>query len=185
MTTLTYVANETPVPETTLTRLFFEAVDKYGEKTAFERLTSETELTGIGYGETRRIVKGVAASLAEQGVERGDRAAILSENRPKWALVDYGCLCAGVIDVPIYATLGVRQVAYLLEDSGAELVFVSARDQMEKAQEAGAECPQDIVIVVFDTIADLPAGVMSWASFLAAGADRASAWSDEDFRASA
>lgn len=185
MTTLTYVANETPVPETTLTRLFFEAVDKYGEKTAFERLTSETELTGIGYGETRRIVKGVAASLAEQGVERGDRAAILSENRPKWALVDYGCLCAGVIDVPIYATLGVRQVAYLLEDSGAKLVFVSTREQMEKAQEAAAECPQEILIVVFDTIADLPAGVMSWASFLAAGADRAGAWSDEDFRASA
>ncbi len=185
MTTLTYVANETPVPETTLTCLFFEAVDKYGGKTAFERLTSETELTGIGYGETRRIVKGVAASLAEQGVERGDRAAILSENCPEWALVDYGCLCAGVIDVPIYATLNARQVAYLLEDSGAKLVFVSTQDQMEKALEAAATCPQEILIVVFDMIADLPAGVMSWASFLAAGADFADAWSDEDFRSAA
>ena len=185
MTTLTYVANETPVPETTLTRLFFEAVDKYGDKTAFERLTSETELTGIGYRETGRIVKGVAASLAEQGVERGDRAAILSENCPQWALVDYGCLCAGVIDVPIYATLNVRQVAYLLEDSGAKLVFASTQDQMEKALEAAATCPQEILIVVFDIISDLPAGVMSWASFLAAGADLADAWSDEDFRAAA
>jgi long-chain acyl-CoA synthetase len=185
MTTLTYVANDTPLPETTLTRLFFEAVAKYREKTAFERLTSETELSGIGYDETHRIVKGVAASLTQQGVERGDRAAILSENRSEWALVDYGCLCAGVIDVPIYTTLSARQVAYLLEDSGAKLVFVSTRDQMNKAIEARVSSPQEILIVVFNMIAELPDGVMSWASFLAAGADSADAWSDEDFRAAA
>ena len=157
----TYVANDTPVPEMTLTRLFFEAVDKYGDKTAFEELTSETELTGIGYDEAHRIVKGVAASLAQLGVERGDRAAILSENCSRWALVDYGCLCAGVIDVPIYTTLTAPQVAYVLEDSGAKLVFASTREQMEKAREAAATCPQEILIVVFDMIADLPAGVMS------------------------
>ena len=185
MTTLTHVANDTPVPETTLTRLFFEAVDRYGAKAAFERLTSETELSGIGYDETHRIVKGVAASLSQCGIERGDRAAILSENRPEWALADYGCLCAGVIDVPVYATLTARQVAYVLEDSGAKLVFVSTRDQMEKAREAAATCPQEVLIVVFDMIADLPDGVTSWASFLAAGAKQADAWSDEDFRAAA
>ena len=183
MTTLTSVANETPVPETTLTRLFFEAVDRYGERTAFERLTSATELSGIGYDEACRIVKGVAASLTEQGIRRGDRAAILSENRSEWALADYGCLCAGVIDVPVYATLTVRQVAFVLENSGAKLVFVSSSEQMGKALEAAAACPQEILVVAFDMIADLPDGVMSWASFLAAGADVADAWSDEDFRA--
>ena len=185
MTTLTHVANDTPVAETTLTRLFFEAVDKYGAKTAFERLTSETELSGIGYDETHRIAKGVAASLTQQGVERGDRAAILSENRPEWALADYGCLCAGVIDVPVYSTLTARQVKYVFEDSGTKLAFVSTREQMEKALEAAAMCSQEVLIVVFDVIADLPAGVMSWASFLAAGADRAETWSDEDFRVAA
>ena len=183
MTTLTSVANETPVPETTLTRLFFEAVDRYGERTAFERLTSATELSGIGYDEACRIVKGVAASLTEQGIRRGDRAAILSENRSEWALADYGCLCAGVIDVPVYATLTVRQVAFVLENSGAKLVFVSSSEQMDKALAAAAACPQEILVVAFDMIADLPDGVMSWASFLAAGADVADAWSDEDFRA--
>jgi len=183
MTTLTSVANETPVPETTLTRLFFEAVDRYGKRTAFERLTSATELSGIGYDEACRIVKGVAASLTEQGIRRGDRAAILSENRSEWALADYGCLCAGVIDVPVYATLTVRQVAFVLENSGAKLVFVSSSEQMDKALAAAAACPQEILVVAFDMIADLPDGVMSWASFLAAGADVADAWSDEDFRA--
>ena len=183
MTTLTSVANETPVPETTLTRLFFEAVDRYGKRTAFERLTSATELSGIGYDEACRTVKGVAAALTEQGIRRGDRAAILSENRSEWALADYGCLCAGVIDVPVYATLTVRQVAFVLENSGAKLVFVSSSEQMDKALEAAAACPQEILVVAFDMIADLPDGVMSWASFLAAGADVADAWSDEDFRA--
>jgi long-chain acyl-CoA synthetase len=185
LTTLTEVANEASVPETTLTRLFFEAIDKYGEQAAFERFVSEGELAGISYRETLRIVKGIVSSLSAQGVEPGDRVALMSENRPEWALADYGCLCAGVIDVPIYATLKAGQVAYLLEDSGAKLIFVSTEEQMDKARDAASECPRDISIVVFDMVPDLPAGVMSWASFLAAGADRADMWSDEHFRETA
>ena len=69
MTTLTEVANEASVPETTLTRLFFEAIDKYGEQVAFERFVSEGELAGISYRETLRIVKGIVSSLSAQGVE--------------------------------------------------------------------------------------------------------------------
>ena len=58
-------ANGTPIIDANL--------DEYGDKTAFEQVTGDTELTGIGYDEARRIVKGVAASLAELGIDRGDR----------------------------------------------------------------------------------------------------------------
>ena len=62
----------------------------------------------------------------------GDRVAILSENRPEWAIADYACLAARCADVPIYPTLPAKQVEYILRDSGAVAVFVSTAAQLEK-----------------------------------------------------
>lgn len=185
MTSLSYAANDTPVPESTLTELFFEGVARHGSHPALQRLATAESVVDIGYPEVLRAVKGVAASLESFGLGRGDRAAILAENRPEWALADYGCLCSGVIAVPIYPSLSVSQVAYILEDSGAKLVFVSGSEQMGKALEAAADCGHDVTVAVFDPVEDLPEGVLSWSGFTALGAERADALSDDDFRASA
>jgi long-chain acyl-CoA synthetase len=148
-------------------------------------MVSETSLGDITYDEVLEVVKRAVAGLEDRGIGRGQRVAILSENRPEWALVDYACLCAGVWDIPVYTTLTVHQVAYLLEDSGAELAFVSSAEQMEKALAASAQQGRELQVVVFDPPASLPAGVVSWQAFLDSGRQRADAWSDDDFRASA
>jgi long-chain acyl-CoA synthetase len=186
MTTLNYFADESVLPRSTLTELFFKAVDEHGSQVAFEWMVSDVELSGIVYSEAFSVVKKVAYALGSQGIIRGDRAVILSENRPEWALADYGCLCTGVIDVPIYPTLTSSQVAYALKDSGAKLVFASSYEQVIKVLEAVVECPQEIQIVVFDSLSEMPAGVLSWEGFLKLGAAAPfSAVSDEDFRRSA
>jgi long-chain acyl-CoA synthetase len=186
MTTLSYFADESVLPTSTLTELFFKAVDEHASRIAFERMVSDVELSGITYSEAFTVVKKASDALGAQDIVRGDRAAILSENRPEWALADYACLCAGVIDVPIYPTLTPSQVAYALKDSGAKLVFASSYEQVIKALEAVEECPQEIQIVVFDSLSEMPAGVLSWEGFLELGvATSSSAASDEDFRKSA
>ena len=185
MTTLSYYADETPVPESTLTEMFFEAVDRYGDGTALQHLLSEGEVADISYHDVLQTVKGVVTSLEASGFARGERAAILAENRPEWAFADYGCLCAGVIVVPIYPSLPAPQVVYILEDSGARTVFVSTAGQMEKALAAAAECSHDVSVVVFDTPTEVPEGVTSWDDFLALGAERAAEKSDEQLRADA
>jgi long-chain acyl-CoA synthetase len=182
MTTLSYASDDTVIPESTLTELFFEAIDRHGDATALEHLMSATELRGITYVEALGLVKNISCSLSAQGVEPGDRAAILSENRPEWALIDYGCLCGRIIDVPFYPSLTSTQVAYALKDSGAKLIFTSSPEQMEKALQAAADCPQDILVVVFDPPPDVPDGVMTWDAYLASGTDAAEALSDTDFR---
>ena len=127
------------LPRSTLVELFFEAVETHRGRVALQRMVSERALEDITYEQVLATVKLVTAALLEHGIERGDRVAILSENRPEWALADYGCLCAGAWDVPVYATLTAPQVAYLFQDSGAKLVFASNEEEMTKALEAASQ----------------------------------------------
>jgi long-chain acyl-CoA synthetase len=185
MATLNHAANTTPVERKPLTELFLAAVDRFPETDAFRYFGSDGVLQGITHREALGLVRRVASALEAHGVTRGDRAAILSENRPEWALADFACLCAGVVDVPIYPTLPTAQVAYVLRDSGAKLLFASTAEQMQKAVEAMASCPQDVRVVVFDAAGDLPDGVVSWEAFLEAGAAGAERLGEEGFRARA
>jgi long-chain acyl-CoA synthetase len=79
-------------------------------------------------------VRHIALGLADLGVRGGDRVALLSENRPEWSIVDLAILSLGAINVPIYTTQAVEQVQYILEDSGARLIFVSGRKVFKHAQ---------------------------------------------------
>ncbi len=184
MGTRDYVADRTPVPTGTLPELFFEAVDRFGEKDAFQRIV-DGAVEGVSYLETYERVREVAGGLRALGLERGDRVAILSENRVEWSQADYGCICAGIVDVPIYTTLTPPQIAYLLEDSEAKLVFTSTPDLLRKAREAAERCSRELRFVVFDPPEELDDGVLAWESFLARGREVAEAEGDEAFRKTA
>jgi len=74
----------------------------------------------------------MAGALRQWGVNKGDRVAILSENRPEWTIADFACLQVGAVVVPIYSTVTAQQVAYVLSDSGAKAVVVSTDQQLQK-----------------------------------------------------
>ncbi|HTR25410.1 MAG TPA: long-chain fatty acid--CoA ligase [Terriglobales bacterium] len=74
----------------------------------------------------------LAQGLSQRGLTHGDRLAILSENRPEWAIADFAAFRLGAVSVPIYATLTPQQTAYILCDSGAKIVIVSTADQLHK-----------------------------------------------------
>jgi len=86
-------------------------------------------------------VRALSLGLNALGIQPGDRAAILSENRPEWAMADYAILCAGAWSVPIYPTLPAHQVAPLLKDSGARAIFLSSMEQLDKILTVRAQCP--------------------------------------------
>src|ERR1041384_3023510 len=67
-------------------------------------------------------VRAVALGLSALGIKKGDRVALLSENRPDWSVVDLAILSLGAINVPIYTTQAPEQVRFILEDSGARLL---------------------------------------------------------------
>ncbi len=186
MATLDHASNPADLAPGTLAELFITTVEARRDQVAFRHFPGEgPQIVDISYGEALEQVRAVVGGLRALGVERGDRAAILSENRPEWAFVDYGCICAGVWDVPIYATLTQPQVAYILGNSSASLIFTSTPEQMEKVVAARARIDGSPQIVVFDAPEQVPEGVLSWSDFIAQGRQDMAHVSAEAFRASA
>jgi long-chain acyl-CoA synthetase len=104
-----------------------------------------------------RRVRAVALGLSALGVKKGDRVALLSENRPDWSVVDIAILSLGAVNVPIYTTQAPEQVRYILEDSGARVLFVSGKKVFRHAR-PGVEPVESLErVVFFDT--DAAAGV--------------------------
>src|SRR5271167_4301486 len=75
----------------------------------------------ISSREIYRSVVGVARALESWGIGKGDRVAILSENRPEWTITDFAALALGAVTVPVYSTQTAAQTAFLLNDSGVRV----------------------------------------------------------------
>jgi long-chain acyl-CoA synthetase len=102
-----------------------------------------------------RWVTATAKQLRAWGIQQGDRVAILSENRPEWAVADFATLLVGGIVVPIYASQTPEQVMYVLQHSEARVIFVSSRKQYEKVEAIRSQVKVERVVVM-DKIDDLP-----------------------------
>jgi len=116
-------------------------------------------------------VKSVSCALEGLGVKQGGRVALLSENRPEWAIVDFACQCYGAVLVPIFPTMVAEQVAYLMKDSGTTIAFASTSEQAAKilaATETSPEVKQALKhVIVFD--ASSLAGTTPYAGILETG----------------
>jgi len=94
-------------------------------------------------------VRALADVLRGWGVGKGDRVAILSENRWEWPVTDFATLAIGAVDVPLYPTLTPEQIGYMLRDSEAKVAVLSSREQYDKLAEAG-DLPELEHVVVMD-----------------------------------
>jgi long-chain acyl-CoA synthetase len=131
----------------TLPQLCLAAIERYAKHDALNH-KSAGQWINISAEAFIKRVRDIALGLAELGVQAGDRVALLSENRPEWSIVDLAILSLGAINVPIYTTQAVEQVRYILEDSGARLIFVSGRKVFKHAR-AGIENVRTLEGMVF------------------------------------
>ena len=105
-------------------------------------------------------IRGTATAIAGWGVARGERVAILSENRHEWLVADLACLSLGAVVVPIYTTLTPEQTAFMLRDSRARAIFVSTEKLLHKVLSI-ARTTDLKQIVVMDEVANALATRMS------------------------
>ena len=95
-------------------------------------------------------IKRLALGLSELGVKKGDKVALISENRPEWSITDLAVLSLGGVIVPIYTTQAVEQIRYILEDSNAKMLFISGKKLWKHAEQAVQSVERLEKIVFFD-----------------------------------
>ncbi|MGH9443666.1 MAG: AMP-dependent synthetase/ligase [Thermoanaerobaculia bacterium] len=107
-------------------------------------------------------VRALSLGLNALGVQPGDRVALLSENRPEWAMTDYAVVCGGALTVPIYPTLPAGPITQILNDSGARVVVVSTAEQLEKVRSMRGQCPALEHVLTIDSDPPAEPGYGGW-----------------------
>ncbi len=124
----------------TLNALFFNAIAQYDRPDALQ-FKRDGVYVPISHRDLERRVRHVALGLGAAGCRPGDRVAILSENRPEWAIADFACLTGGFTDVPVYPNLPAEQLPFILNDAGVVAAFVSTAAQAAKIGGVRSQLP--------------------------------------------
>ena len=134
----------------TLAELFVQAAKKH-ERIDALRYKRNGEWHSISSSDVLRRAGNIALGLDSIGINKNDRVAILAPNSPEWTLTDAGCQFAGIIDVPIYTTLGPSSVAYILNDSGARILFLDNTATYDRISATLKNCPAIEKVVFFES----------------------------------
>ena len=132
----------------TLADIFFASIAHDVERHVMFKRGSQWQV--ISSRQLYGYVATLARVLKQWGIHKGDRVAILGENRPEWMIADFACVTTGIIDVPIYATLTADQTLYLLQNSKARVIFVSTLEQLRKVQSIRAQTSLEKIVVMDD-----------------------------------
>ena len=161
------------VPFNTIPQLFTRLADHYEgqQRPALRYKADDDTWQDITWSELQERVQSLAGHLHEHGVRSGDRVALLSENRPEWAITDLATQILGGINVPIFTSLPPQKIAYILRDSGASALIVSVPVQRKKVEEIIDECPDLEHVIVMSELPENPPGYMHhWDDAMSAGA---------------
>lgn len=105
--------------------------------------------------------------LMKLGINKGDRIAIISNNRTEWHLTDLAAQQIGVVNVPIYPNITEEDYTYILNDCGAKAVFVSTQELLTSIENIKSSVPELKHVYTYDEIA----GKSNYKEILALGKD--------------
>ena len=157
----------------TIADLFYASLDRELPVALAHRVDGVFQT--ISNRELQAMVERLALALEDHGLVRGDRLAILAENRPEWAVADLACALSGIVSVPIYATLSLPQTAFILRHAKARWVVCSTPEQLAKVLSLWPELPDLEAAVLCSGTPPAPpeapgCRIWPWAGLLAAGA---------------
>ena len=136
-------------PFTSIPQLLQNHARQYCDQPAISYKKGDAYLT-LSYQQFYTRVLMVARGLQKMGMRTGDKVAIFSENRAGWVLADMGIQCGLGTSVPIYATSTGVQAAYIINHSGAKIIFVSDRTQYEKLLAVRDQIPGIELVISFE-----------------------------------
>jgi long-chain acyl-CoA synthetase len=110
-------------------------------------------------------VNSVSQGLIASGIEKDNKVAIMSANRPEWNICDFAIMQIGATQVPMYPTLSESDIKFILRDADVKIVFVSELALYEKLNNVRITEGIDFKIFSFDNIENVP----HWQDLIAIG----------------
>ncbi len=156
----------------TLTEKFLDAMSRQpNDRAAMLRVNGHWD--AMSSAEFLRRIAGLSNALEQLGVKPGDRVGLFAPNRPEWHIADFAILGLGAADVPIYFNESPERIAYILNHSGAEIVFVAGEMQCRRLLESRNRLKTVKHIICAAGPADLGDDVLRYENFAAATGDDA------------
>jgi Long-chain acyl-CoA synthetases (AMP-forming) len=94
----------------------------------------------------------VSYALLSLGIKKGDKVAIISNNRPEWNFTDFGISQIGAISIPIYPTISSEEYAFILDHAEPKLIFISDKTLYDKIKPIADQTPAISDIYTFDAV---------------------------------
>ena len=123
----------------TISELFLNTVNKYGDKELFYYKKGHN-WASINGRTIYYTVSELSNAIFDSGLSKGDRVGIIAANSPRWAMCDYGIICSACATVSIYPTLIANQIRYILKDSGLKVLFLEDEEQLDKIKDIWSDC---------------------------------------------
>ena len=133
----------------TLPQLLVEKASEKGNKVAMREKDFGIwqELSWNGY---LQRVKEFSQGLVAFGLERGDKLAIIGDNRPEWIIAELSVQSMGGVSIGIYQDSLPKEIAYVLNHSDVKFVVVEDQEQVDKLLEIEDELPRVQKIIYYD-----------------------------------
>ncbi|MBS1492461.1 MAG: long-chain fatty acid--CoA ligase [Bacteroidetes bacterium] len=137
----------------TLTDLFLENSQKYPpNKKIFFTKEDNGSYSSIDYKAFTENISSLIHFFSFNNLKRGDKVAILSDNRYEWASVDFACMFSELISVPTYVSLNPEQIKYILNDAEVKIIFVMNKFLLDKINKIKNEVPSLQMVVSFNKL---------------------------------
>ena len=146
---------------------------KYGEREALRFRDYETQVwSSITWNGFKERIERAAGALLVNGVEPQGRICIFTQNCPEILITHFGAFYNRAIPVPIYATSSKDEVAYIVKDSGATILFAGDQGQYDIARQVIDDCPTlKFIVTLHPQVKHQPddKSTLTWEEFLSTG----------------
>jgi long-chain acyl-CoA synthetase len=129
-------------PDLTLPKLFLQTAHKYGERKVAMREKEFGLWRPITWAEYLEKVKAITLGLVALGLERGDKVALIGDNRPEGLWAEVAALCAGGVAVWLYQEALLDEVQYIIDHSDAKFFIGEGQEEVDKALAIKEKCPK-------------------------------------------
>jgi len=155
-----------------LPAMFFEQAARLGDK-PFLWAKRGGHYQSLSWAEAAREVRRLARGLAALGIGRGERVALVAENRPEWVIADFAIMSAGAITVPAYVTNTVEDHRHVFATSGASAVIVSKPPLSARVLAAANQVATMHTVIAIEPAAGQASAVdvLSWNDVLTKGGE--------------